>query len=130
MMISGHTLSILMNIPLSTWILFYEEYYQPPLCSDLDKGEDVAFLKKDTRDKVFHLPWITLPRYVTKDEVGKHVPCPEFSLGQSLLLEFKGRLNTLRTNLLSQSSNSPLKSCQSSSRFLQVPSQTLGCDDI
>ena len=111
-------------------ILFYEEYYQPPLCSDLDRGEDIAFLKQGTYDKVFQPPSITLPPYVTKDEVGKHVPCPKFSLGQSLLLEFKGRLNTLRTNLLSQSSNSPLKSFQSSSRFLQVPSQTSGCDDI
>jgi hypothetical protein len=25
--------------------LFYEEYYQPPLCSDLDQGKDVACLK-------------------------------------------------------------------------------------
>jgi hypothetical protein len=62
--------------------LFYEEDYQPPLCSDLDKGEDIACLKQDTCDKVFQLPSITLPRYVTKDAVGKHVPCPKFSLGQ------------------------------------------------
>jgi len=30
--------------------LFYEEYYQPTLFSDIDKGEDVAFLKHDTYD--------------------------------------------------------------------------------
>jgi hypothetical protein len=30
--------------------LFYEEDYQPPLCSYLDKGEDIAYLKKDTCD--------------------------------------------------------------------------------
>jgi hypothetical protein len=110
--------------------LFYEEDYQPPLCSDLDKGEDVACLKQDTCDKVFHLPSTTLPRYVTKDVVGKHVPCPKFSLGKSLLLEFKGRLNTLRRSLLSQSFIFPLRNCQSSSRFLLVPSQTLGIDDV
>ena len=32
--------------------LFYKEDYQPLLCSKFDKGEDVAFLKKDTCDKV------------------------------------------------------------------------------
>jgi len=45
--------------------LFYEEYYQPSLCSDIDKGKDVSFLNKDTCDKVFQLPSINLPRYVT-----------------------------------------------------------------
>jgi hypothetical protein len=104
--------------------LFYEEDYQPPLCSDLDKVRTLLCLKKDTCDKVFHLPLITLPRYVTKGVVGKHVPCLKFSLGQSLLLEFKGRLNTLRRSLLSQSFSLPLRNCQSSSRFLLVPSQT------
>jgi hypothetical protein len=32
--------------------LFYEEDYQPLLCSDIDKGKDVSFLKQDTCDKV------------------------------------------------------------------------------
>jgi hypothetical protein len=45
--------------------LFYEENYQPSLCSDLNKSEEVSFLKKDTWDNIFHLPLITLPRYVT-----------------------------------------------------------------
>jgi hypothetical protein len=54
----------------------------------------------------------------------------KFSLGKSLLLEFKGRLNTLRRSLLSQSFIFPLKNFQSSSRFLLVPSQTSGCDDV
>jgi hypothetical protein len=107
--------------------LFYEEDYQPPLCSDLDRGEDNAFPKQGTCDKVLQPPSITLPRYVTKGVVGKHVPCLEFSPGQSLLLEFKGRLNTLRRSLLSQSFNLPLRNCQSPSRFLLVPSQTSGC---
>jgi hypothetical protein len=110
--------------------LFHEEDYQPPLCSDLDKGEDIACLKQGTCDKVFQPPSITLPRYVTKGAVGKHVPCLKFSPGKSLLLEFKGRLNALRRNLLSQYSNLPLRSCRSSSRFLLVPSQTSGCDDV
>jgi hypothetical protein len=44
--------------------LFYEEEYQPPLCSNFDK-EDVAFLKQDTCDKIVQLPPIALPRYVT-----------------------------------------------------------------
>ena len=65
-----------------------------------------------------------------KGVVGKHVPCIEFSPKQSLLLESKGRLNTLRRSLLSQSFSIPLRNCQSSSRFLLVLSQTLGCDDV
>jgi hypothetical protein len=110
--------------------LFHEEYYQPLLCSDIDKGEDIACPKKDTCDKVFQPPSITFPRYVTKYAVGKYVPCLEFSLRQRLLLEFKGRLNTSRRSLLSQSFNLPLRNCQSSSRFLLVPSQTSECEDV
>jgi hypothetical protein len=68
--------------------LFYEENYQPSLCSDLDKSEQVAFLKQDTCDNIFHLPLITLSRYVTKCMVWKHVPYPKSSVGQSLLWEF------------------------------------------
>jgi hypothetical protein len=110
--------------------LFYEEDYKPSLHSDLDKGENVACLKQDTCDKVFQLPSITLPHYVTKDVVRKHVPCPKFSLGKSLLLKFKGRLNTLRRSLLSQSFSFPLINCQSSSRLFLVPSQTSRIYDV
>jgi hypothetical protein len=46
--------------------LFYKEDYQPPLRSDLDKDEDIAFPKQGTCGKVFQLPSTTLPRYVTK----------------------------------------------------------------
>jgi hypothetical protein len=60
--------------------LFYEEDYQPSLCSNVDKGEDVACLKQDTCDKVVQLPPIALPLYVTKDEIGEHVSCFKFSL--------------------------------------------------
>jgi hypothetical protein len=38
------------------------------------------------------------------------------------IYEFKGSLNALRINLLSQYSNLPLKSCWLSSRFFLVPS--------
>jgi hypothetical protein len=110
--------------------IFYEEYYQPQLFSNFGRGDDIAFPKKGSCDKVLHPHMITLPRYVTKGVVGKHVPCLEFSLGKSLLLEFKGRLNTLRRSLLSQSFNLPLRNCQSPSRFLLVPSQNSGCDDV
>jgi hypothetical protein len=36
--------------------LFYEYNYQPPLCSYRDKGEDIAFPKQGTYDKVFQFP--------------------------------------------------------------------------
>ena len=110
--------------------LFHEEDYQPPLCSDIDKGEDISCSEKDPCDEVFQLPSTTLSRNVTKGVVGKHVLCFKFSLRQSLLLEFKGRLNTSRRSLLSQSSILPLKNCQSSPRFLLVPSQTSDYEDI
>jgi hypothetical protein len=66
--------------------LFYEEHYQPPLSYDLDKGEDDSFLKQENFEKVFHLPMINLPHYVTKDTFGEHVSCLKFSLGTSFLL--------------------------------------------
>jgi hypothetical protein len=66
--------------------LFYEEDYQPPLFSNLGIGDDIACLKQGTCDKVLQTPSIPLPRYVTKGVVGRHVPCLDFSLGESLLL--------------------------------------------
>ena len=39
-------------------------------------------------------------------------------------------MNTLRISLLSLSFNLPLRNCQSPSRFLLVPSQTSGCEDV
>ena len=110
--------------------LFHEEDYQPPLCLDIDKGGDIACPEKDPYDNVFQLPLTILSRCVTKDVVGKHALCLKFSLRNSLLLEFKSRLNTSRRSLLSQSSILPLKNCQSSPRFLLVPSQTSDCEDI
>jgi hypothetical protein len=110
--------------------LFHEEYYQPPLCSDIDKGDDIACPDKDPCDKVFHIPSTTLSRYVAKGVVRKHVLCLKFSPRKNLLLEFKGRLNTLRINLLSHSFSLPLRNCDSSSRFLLIPSQASGCEDV
>ena len=86
-------------------------------------------MKQDTCDKVVQLPPIALPRYVTKDTVGEHVSCFKFSLGKNFMLEFKGRLNALRS-LLSQSFIFPLRSCQFPSKFLLIPSQTPGSDDV
>jgi hypothetical protein len=110
--------------------LFHEENYQPPLCSNIDKSEDVACPDKDPCDNVFWLPSTILSRYVTKGVVGKHVLCIKFSLRQILLLEFKGRLNTSRRTLLSQSLSLPLRNCQSSSMFLLAPSQTSDFEDV
>jgi hypothetical protein len=50
--------------------------------------------------------------------------------GKTKFLEFEDRLDALRRNLASQSLNPPLSSCQSSSRFLFIPSQDLGSDKI
>jgi hypothetical protein len=110
--------------------LFHEEDYQPPLCLDIDKGEGISCPIKDPYDNVSQLPLIILSRYITKGVVGKHVLCLKFSLRKILLLELKGRLNTSRRILLSQFSILPLRNCQSSPRFLLVPSQTSDCEDI
>jgi hypothetical protein len=109
--------------------LFYEEDYQLSLCSNFYKGEDVACLKHETCDKVLQLPPIALPRYVTKDAVREHVSCFKFSLGKNFTLEFKGRLNSLRS-LLSQSFIFPLRSCKLPSKFLLIHSHTPGSDDV
>jgi hypothetical protein len=103
--------------------LFYEEIYQPSLCSDINKSEEVTYLKQDTYDNIFHLPLITLPCYVTKVMVWKHVPYPKSSIGKNLLLDFRGRLSTSIRSLLSYFSNFPLRNWWSSFRFLIIPSQ-------
>jgi hypothetical protein len=100
------------------------------LCSYLDRAEEIVFLKHGTSDKVLHPPSITLPRYVIKGVIGKHVPCFEFYPRKSLILESKGRLNTLKRSLLCQYFNLPLRNYQSSSRFLLIPSHTSYCEDI
>jgi hypothetical protein len=108
--------------------LFHEEDYPPLLCSDLDKGKDIVFLEKDPCDNVFHPPSIILCCYVLKGVVGKYVFCITFPLRKTL--EFKGRLNTSRRSLSSQSFNLPLRICQSSSRSFPVLSQASYCEDV
>jgi hypothetical protein len=103
--------------------------FQPPLCSDFDKSEDMVFLEKDTCDEVFQSPF-PLPRYVTKDVAKKCVACPRWFAGKSLLFEFKDTLNSLRRSLVPQSFDLSLRSCQSSSRFLFIPSHTLRSDEV
>jgi hypothetical protein len=49
--------------------LFYEEYFQPPLCSNFDEGEAMIFLEKDFCDESFH-PSPFSPCYSTIDMVG------------------------------------------------------------
>jgi hypothetical protein len=91
--------------------LFHEEYYQPQLCSNIDKGEDIAFLEKDPYNNVSQLPLTILSCYITKGVVGKHVLCLELSLRKILLLEFKGSSNTSRRSLLYQYFGLPLRNC-------------------
>jgi len=92
--------------------LFNKQDYQPPFYLDINKGEDISCLEKDSYDNVFHLPLTILSCYVTKGVVGKHSLCLKFSIRKRLLLELKGRLNTSRGSLLSQSSNLPLRNFQ------------------
>jgi hypothetical protein len=107
--------------------LFYQENFQPLFFSE---NEEVTCLKQDFCDKTFHLPFITLPSYVTKGVVWKHFHYPKSSVGQNLRLDFRGRLSTSRRSLLSQSSSLPLRSCRSSFRFSLIPSQASSCEDV
>jgi hypothetical protein len=110
--------------------LSYEESYQPSFCSDLDRSEEVTSVKQDACDKVFHIPLITLPRYVTEGMVWKHVPYPKSPVRQNLIFYFRGKLSTSRRSLLSQFSSFPLRNCQSSFQILLIPSQPSSCEDV
>jgi hypothetical protein len=110
--------------------LFYEENYQPSLCSDLDRNEEVTSLKQDACDKIFHPPLITLPRYVTEGMVWKNVPYPKSLVRQNLILDFRGKLSASRRSLLSQFSSLPLRNGQSSFQFLLIPSQPSSCENV
>jgi hypothetical protein len=87
-------------------------------------------VKKDACDKVFHLPLITLPLYVTEGMVWKHVPYPKSPVRQNLILDFRGKLSTSRRSLLSQFSSFPLRTCQSSFQIFLIPSQASSCEDV
>ena len=72
-MIFGHTLDFV-DYPSEHLDLSYEESYQPSFCVDLDKREEATSVKQDACDKVFNLPLIALPCYVTRGVVWKHSP--------------------------------------------------------
>jgi hypothetical protein len=64
-------------------VLFHEEDYQPPLCSDPEKSKNIVFSKKDSCDSFLQPPLITLPCCVFKGVVGKYFFCVEFPLRQT-----------------------------------------------
>jgi hypothetical protein len=108
--------------------LSYEESYQPMLCLDIDKNEEVTSLKQDACDKIFHPPLTTLPRYVTDGMVWKHVPYPESPVKQNLI--FRGKLSASRRSLLSQFSKLPFRNGHPSFQFLLIPPRASSCEDV
>jgi hypothetical protein len=68
--------------------LFYEDDYQPPLCSSFDRSKNVVCLKKDSHDLFLQPPFITLPCCIIKGVVGNYTFCIKFPLKQTL--ESKG----------------------------------------
>jgi hypothetical protein len=110
--------------------LFYEDHFQPPLFSNFDEGAVMICPKRDFCDETFQPPPFPSSRCVTKDAVGKHVPCPKLSPRKTNSLEFKGRLDVLRRNLTSHILGLPLSNYQASSKFLFIPSQALGSDEV
>jgi len=108
--------------------LLYEEYYQTPLCSDLDKSKEIVCPGKDPCENFLQQPMITLLCCVSRGVVGRYVFCIEFPLGKNL--ESKGWLNTSRKSFPSQFLNFPLRICQSSTRSFSIPSQALDYEDV
>jgi hypothetical protein len=102
---------------------FYEEDYQPPLCSDFDKN--IVCLKKNSHDIFLQPPIITLPCCFIKGMAWDYNFCIEFPLKQTR--ESKGWLKTTSSSLSSQCFNFPLRVCQSPTRSLSVP---LECEDV
>jgi hypothetical protein len=108
--------------------LFYEDGYQPPLCSSFDRSKTVVFLKRDSHDIFLQPPLITLPCCISKGVVGNYIFCIEFSLKQTQ--ESKGWLKTTDFSLSSHFFNFPLRVCQSSARSLSIPSQASEREDV
>jgi hypothetical protein len=108
--------------------LFYEDDYQPPLCSSFDGSKNVVCLKKDYHEFFLQPPLITLPCYVIKGVVGNYIFCIEFPLKQTR--ESKSWLKTTSLSLSSQFFKFPLRVCKSSSRSLSIPSRASECEDI
>jgi hypothetical protein len=106
--------------------LFYEDDYQPPLCSDFDTSKNIVCLKKVSHDFSLQPPVITLPCLSIKGVVGEYIFNVEFPLKQTL--DSKGWLDT--ASLLSRFFNFPLIVCQSSARSLSIPSQTSQYENV
>jgi hypothetical protein len=108
--------------------LFYEDDYQPLLCSDFDASKNIVCLKKVSHDFSLQPPVITLPCLSIKGVVGKYIFYVELPLRQTL--DSKGWLDTASLSQLSQFFNFPLVVCQSSARSLSIPSLTSECEDV
>jgi hypothetical protein len=108
--------------------LFYEDDYQPPLCSDFDTSKNIVCLKKDSHNFSLQPPVITLPCFSIKGVVGKYIFYVEFPLRQTI--DSKGWLGTASLSQLSQFFNFPLIVCQSSARSLSIPSLTSEREDV
>jgi hypothetical protein len=63
---------------------FYEDNYQPPLCSDLGTSMDIVCLKEVTHDFSSQPPVITSPRFCIQGVVGKYLFRVEFPFRQTL----------------------------------------------
>jgi hypothetical protein len=110
--------------------LFYEEEFQLSIFSNLDEDEVMIFPEQDSLDETFQALYFPLSLYVTEDADKKHAPCPKLSLRKKIFLEFKGRLDALRINLMSHSFSLPSSNYQSSSRFLFISSRVLVSDEV
>jgi hypothetical protein len=108
--------------------LFYEDGYQPPLCSSFDRSKTIVCLKRDSHDIFLQPPLITLPCCIIKGVVGNYIFCIEFSLKKTQ--ESKGWLKTTDFSLSSHFFNFPLRVFQSSARSLSIPSQASEREDV
>jgi hypothetical protein len=108
--------------------LFYEDDYQPPLCSNFDRSKNVVFLKRDSHDIFIQPPLITLHCCIIKGVVGNYTFFIEFPLKQTR--ESKDWLKTTYFSLSSHCFNFPLRVFQLSARSLSIPSQASGHEDV
>jgi hypothetical protein len=96
---------------------FYEDDFQPPLCSNFDTSKDIVCLKEVTHDFSSQPPVIALPCFSIQGVVGNCLFYVEFPSGQTL--DFKGQLG-YRSFI--HFFNFPLVTCQSSAKLLSIPS--------
>jgi hypothetical protein len=94
---------------------FYEDDYQPPLCSDLATSKDIVCLKEVTHDFSSQPPVISLPCFSIQGVIGKYLFRVEFPPGQTL--DFKGWLGNTISN---QFFNLLLMICQPSTKLLSI----------